>query len=74
MLKNPLLDRAFFGAAILSGWALFALFVWAFCFHSQPAGWFTVMGGVCGIGIGLTAIFMTFVGWRYVLTGNEFKD
>lgn len=74
MFKNPLLDRTFFGASILSGWALFALFAWAFLFHHQPADWVTVMGGVCGLGLGIASLLLTMIGWRYVLTGNEFKD
>ena len=74
MFKNPVIDRTFFGAAILSGWFLFALFVWAFCFHDQPSNWFTVLAGFSGLGMGLTALFLTVIGWRYVLTGNEFPN
>lgn len=74
MFKNPVIDRTFFGAAILSGWFLFAVFVWAFFFHDQPKDWLTVGIAICGLGMGAGSLFLTVIGWRYVLTGNEFAD
>lgn len=74
MFKNKTLDRTFSGFAILSSWFLVSVVVWAFVFHGHIHNWFDILGIICGFVLGLCSVFITVIGWRYVLTGNEFAD
>jgi|Laugresu1bdmlbdd_1035124.scaffolds.fasta_scaffold64058_2 hypothetical protein len=74
MLKNPIMDRIFFGLAIISAWGLAALFAWVVLFDPQPITWFSVIGALCCFGNIVVALFMTVAAGRYVLTGNEFPQ
>lgn len=79
MFKNPLINRAFFGAAIISAWGLAGVFICAFLFDSTQHGLITVLGAVSGFGTLGVALFITAAAGRYVLTGtdehgNEFND
>ena len=74
MFSNKTLDRAFFGFAILSSWFLVSVCVWAFICHGFIHNWFDIFGIICVCILGLCSILITVIGWRYVLTGNEFAD
>lgn len=72
MFKNKTLDRTFFALAILSAWALSALYVWVFTTQIITYDAWGIMALICAAGHPLVAIIFTFIGWRYVLTGDEF--
>ena len=71
MFKNHLINRAFFGAAIIAAWGLAGVFICAFLFDSTQHGWITVLGAVSGFGTLGVALFITAAAGRYVLTGND---
>ena len=72
MFANKTLDRAFFAFGILSAWALSALYVWVFTTKTITYDAWGIMALICAACHPLVAIFFTFIGWRYVLTGNDF--
>ena len=79
MFKNHLINRAFFGAAIISAWGLAGLCICAILFDSTQHGRITVLGAVSGFGLLGVALFITAATKRYDLTGtdehdNEFND
>jgi len=74
MFKNPIIDRFFFGLAILVAWGLAAIFLWIALFDTQPGIWFSVVAALCCFGNIIFALFMTVAAGRYVLTGNEFPQ
>jgi len=74
MFKNPLINRAFFGAAILAAWGLAGLYMCAFLFDSTHQGWNTVLASIAAVGTLGVALFMTAAAGRYVLTGNDLND
>lgn len=71
MFENKTLDRTVFGFGILSAWLLSALYVWIFATKTITYDAWAIMALICAAMHPLMAIAFTFIGWRYVLTGND---
>lgn len=72
MFANKTLDRVALALGILSAWALTALYVWVFTTKTITYDAWGIMALICGLCHPLVAIAFTFIGWRYVLTGDDF--
>lgn len=72
MFANKTLDRVALALGILSAWALTALYVWVFTTKTITYDAWGIMALVCAACHPLVAIAFTFIGWRYVLTGDDF--
>lgn len=72
MFANKTLDRVALALGILSAWALTALYVWVFTTKTITYDAWGIMALICAACHPLVAIAFTFIGWRYVLTGDDF--
>ena len=72
MFANKTLDRVALALGILAAWALTALYVWVFTTKTITYDAWGIMALVCAACHPLVAIAFTFIGWRYVLTGDDF--
>jgi hypothetical protein len=71
LFKNKTLDRISLAFAILSAWALSALYVWVFTTKTITYDAWGIMALLCAACHPLVAIIFTLIGWRYVLTGDD---